>query len=228
MVRTARRGPVALSPSDLTELDTLYSDVETYYSNKIVRHGAIPLGVDWSCEATQRLRFVQLLKLCDFAHTVSVNDVGCGYGALAVFMAERYPSAEIDYWGFDLSRAMIERARRRHRGKPNVRFSVAQSAPRIADFAVASGVMNVKLEQALPLWERFVQVTLLDMHRTSRIGFAVNFLAAPTPGAPEGQLYCPAPERWAGFCREALGCSVTIVRDYGLREYTLLARHLAA
>src|SRR5437660_4398590 len=35
----------------------VYADVEAYYSARVARYGATPLGVDWSCQATQMLRF---------------------------------------------------------------------------------------------------------------------------------------------------------------------------
>jgi SAM-dependent methyltransferase len=205
-------------------LEEMCASVEAYYAAKLARHGAIPLGVDWSCTATQWLRFVQLLKICPFDGPFSLIDLGCGYGALATFLAERYPQARIDYLGIDLSPAMVRRARRRHRGKPAIRFAVGRDCPEQADYAVASGIMNVMLGHPLPLWESFVRAMILDMHRMSRRGFAVNFLRAPSPDAPPGQLYCPDPPKWARFCEDDLGCSVEILDDYGMREATLLVR----
>src|SRR5882757_7851008 len=78
---------------------SVYSDVEAYYSARVARYGATPLGVDWSCQATQSLRFVQLLKICDFSAPFSLNDLGCGYGALCAFLDTRYSEAGIDYLG---------------------------------------------------------------------------------------------------------------------------------
>ena len=222
--RAGQGTSIALSSPDLSAFDGLYDGVGAYYTAKLARHGAIPLGVDWSCQATQRLRFVQLLKIGHFGAPVSINDLGCGYGALAVFLAERYPAVAIDYLGIDLAPTMIQRARRRHRGKPLTRFVVGRRISRHADYAVASGIMNVKLDLTLELWEAFVRATLNDMHRTSRVGFAVNFLSNPNPDAPPGQLYCPPPERWAHYCERVLECSVEILSDYGMREYTLLVR----
>jgi SAM-dependent methyltransferase len=203
--------------------DALCADVAAYYTARLARHGAIPLGVDWSCAATQQLRFVKLLRVCDVGQPFSVNDLGCGYGALAAFLAEIHPALATDYLGIDLSPAMIRRARRRFRGNQNTRFVVGRTPPRIADYSIASGIMNVKLTQPVELWEDYVRAILTDMHRASRRGFAVNFMTRPTPGAPADQLYCPAPARWRGFCADGLDCRVELVGDYGLREFTLLA-----
>src|SRR5437867_12824363 len=97
------------------ELEDLHADIGRYYTKKILRHGPTAAGVDWSCTLTQELRFVQLLKLCDFGTPFSINDVGCGYGALLSFLGRRYRRAKIDYWGVDISLQMIEEARRLHK-----------------------------------------------------------------------------------------------------------------
>ena len=205
-------------------LDEVCTRVEAYYAAKLARHGATARGVDWSCTATQWLRFVQLLKVCSFDAPFSLIDLGCGYGALATFLADRYPRASIDYLGIDLSPAMVGRARRRHRGKPGMRFAVGRNCAEQADYVVASGIMNVMVGYSLPVWEGFVRAMLLDLYRMSRRGFAVNFLSAPSPDAPPEQLYCPAPATWVDYCRDEFGGTVEVLDSYGMREFTLLVR----
>jgi len=220
-MRAARREPGSARPSDL---DAVFASVDTYYTGKLTRHGATPWGVDWDSQATQWLRFVQVLKICDFGAPFSLNDLGCGYGALAAFLDYRYPDARIDYLGIDLSRLMITRARRRHRGNAAKRFVVRRECPRQADYTVASGIMNVMLDHPRPLWESFLRATLADMHRGSLRGFAVNFLTATRSGSAAELLYCTGAEQWARFCETEFGCSVEILNDYGMPEFTLLVR----
>jgi SAM-dependent methyltransferase len=94
-------------------LDQIAGDVTDYYASALAQHGATPRGVDWSCKPTQELRFVQLLRLCSFRVALSLNDVGCGYGALRGFLHTRHRLAKIDYLGVDLSEAMVDSARSR-------------------------------------------------------------------------------------------------------------------
>lgn len=224
MIVSPETGRTSPGPGDRTLRDVL-SDVEAYYSARVAKHGATPLGVDWSCWATQNLRFVQLLKLCDFTEPFALNDIGCGYGALADYLAMRHAATEIDYLGIDLSQAMIRRARRRLSG-PQRRFVVATSCPRVADYSVASGVMNVSLGHPRGLWEQFVATILQDMRRSSRRGFSVNFkgpAGADVDDSADG-LYRTGPQRWIDFCEGELGCSVETIDGYGMREFTLLIR----
>ena len=209
-------------------LSDMYASIEAYYSARVAKYGATPLGVDWSCQATQSLRFVQLLKICDFAAPFTLNDIGCGYGALAAFLAMRSPEAKIDYLGLDLSRAMVSRARRRF-SRPDCRFVVGTASPRIADYSVASGIMNVNCNYSRAIWEGFVATTLREMRRTSRLGFSVNFLsdaarAKTSPDGPVESLYRTSPEPWIRYCERDLGCSVETIDNYGMREFTLLVR----
>jgi 2-polyprenyl-3-methyl-5-hydroxy-6-metoxy-1,4-benzoquinol methylase len=61
------------------------------------------------------LRFKELLRMCDPALPLDINDYGCGYGALATFLAES--GQPFDYCGYDAAPAMIRGGGRprRHR-----------------------------------------------------------------------------------------------------------------
>jgi SAM-dependent methyltransferase len=208
-----------------SEVAAVHSRIERYYSAKIERWGPTPMGVDWSCEPTQQLRFVQLLRLCEFASDFSLDDWGCGYGALLGFIAKRHPEATVDYLGIDLSPAMIDHAKKLSRHRLSAQFAVGERSPRVADYAVASGIFNVRIDEPLALWEDFTRMTLRDMARSTRVGFAVNFLAPLEGMEGKRELYRPAPARWADFCERDLGTKVTLLDRYGMREFTLLARH---
>lgn len=206
------------------EYAEVYASIESYYSEKITAFGPTPRGADWDSNITQEVRFLQLLKICNFSAPFALNDVGCGYGALLSYLTRYHFETYIDYLGFDVSPAMICQADSLQRDLSRAGFMVAKVSPRIADYSVASGIFNVKLDQPLDKWERYIGKTLVDMHTSSRLGFAVNFM---TPSAvnenPEG-LYCTTPNPWIRFCENQLRSSAKVLADYGLREFTLLVR----
>ena len=202
--------------------------VSAYYSGTLQRFGAMPLGVDWPNRLNQELRLVQLLKVCDLSAPRSLNDVGCGYGALRTLLSRRHRRAQIDLLGTDVSPAMVAAARRRWRHRADCVFEVAEGAVRLADYSLASGIFNVKLACPLPEWEALVAGTLDNLKRHSRLGYAVNFIAPPAPAAGQAsppELYRPAAERWLDHIADTqAGAEVTLLRGYGLPEYTLLVR----
>ena len=206
-------------------LAAVHGDIDRYYSAKIIRHGISPRGVDWTCQATQDLRFVQLAKLFGSEAALSLNDLGCGYGALLDFLHRRHPGLALDYLGIDLSREMVRRAKRKWRGVPDAGFIQATRPSRVADYSVASGIFNVQLDQPTDLWEAFIATTLRDLRAASRRGFAVNLMAPPAADQPPRPgLYRTAPDAWVRYCEETLGGGVTVLDAYGMREFTLLVR----
>ena len=203
----------------------MHAGIEAYYTEKVLTYGATPAGVDWRCTADQELRFAQLLAVCDFSRPFSLNDLGCGYAALRGYLANHHAATDVDYLGIDLSGEMIARAKRLWPpSHPGVNYVIGQVSPRVGDYSVASGIFNVKLDQRIDRWERFVARTLLDLHATSRLGFGVNFIARDPSRPPPEELYCTSPEPWIAFCQRELKASVEVRAGYGMREFTLLVR----
>jgi hypothetical protein len=214
-------------PADgpVRELCSIHRSVRAYYSRKVRRFGATPIGADWTCVASQEMRFVQLLKLCDFSASFSLNDLGCGYGALLALLDRRHAVCGIDYLGIDLSPSMVAEARRCWPGRARARFVVGHSPSRCADYSVASGIFNVKLKHSQEAWEGIVRATLAGLASHSRRGFAANFMLEPAqrflanPG-----LYTTAPDPWAAYCARQFNAKVEVIEGYGMPEFTLIAR----
>lgn len=205
-------------------LEAVNEDIARYYRARVIRHGATPEGVDWRCAPTQQLRFVQLLKILESPGPHSLNDLGCGWGALRAFLAQKRQWHRVDYLGVDLVAEMVAKAQALW-PRDKKRFVQGSRLPRVADYSLASGIFNVRLELPLGHWELFVEAALRDLHNNSRYGFAVNFMA-PLPAGMDSppQLYRPDIARWASFCETELSGRVERVSGYGLREETLLVR----
>lgn len=200
----------------------LQAKVCEYYSRTLQRHGPTPLGVDWPNVLSQYLRFVQLLKLCDFEQPFSLNDFGCGYGALLEFLAMRHDGAAVTYRGIDISPAMVFAARARWAGNTRVAFAVGSQCGAVADYSLASGTLNVRLGSPLAEWEVYVEAILMDLDASSRLGFAVNFMLPIREVSSQSGLYRTTAARWTPLC-ERLG-RVELITGYGLQEFTLLVR----
>ena len=217
--------PPARASASLPGLATVRAEVDRYYSDRLGRFGPTPLGVGWTCTPTQELRFVQFEKLLGFNSAFSVNDIGCGYGALLGFLRRRNRKAQIDYVGTDISQVMVDAARRHWKRVDGARFQSTGEALRTADYCVASGIFNVKLAHDRPTWEGYIEETLQDMYAHCSVGVAVNFFMADAGLDDIPEHYRCSPEKWVAYGR-ALGASVEVRDNYGMPEFTLaLRRH---
>jgi SAM-dependent methyltransferase len=201
----------------------ILGDVESYYSKKIAVHGATARGVDWNSPDSQRLRFVQLLKLTDHSQPFTINDYGCGYGALADYLkGEGYA---FQYWGFDISPPMIAKAAELHAGMRELTFVSKNHDLNEADYTVASGIFNVKLRAASTEWESYVLRTLETINRLSKRGFAFNVLTKYSdPELRRPDLYYADPLFFFDYCKTKFSRFVSLIHDYPLYEFTILVR----
>lgn len=202
---------------------TLLDAVQRYYSGKIAEHGPTARGVDWNDQASQELRFEQLLKLCDLEAPVTINDYGCGYGALASYLVER--GDRFRYTGFDISERMLEQARDLLDGVEECRFVAADEQLEGVDYTVASGIFNVRLDAAEDAWERHVFATLERLDQLSTRGFAFNMLTSYSdPERLRADLYYADPRAMFDHCKRTFSRWVALLHDYGLYEFTILVR----
>jgi SAM-dependent methyltransferase len=197
--------------------------VGAYYESKLAAHGATPRGVDWNSPESQRLRFQQLLGICEERSGISINDFGCGYGALVDFMAEQ--GYAFSYTGYDIAEPMLAAARARHAGRERCRFVASTEQLEVADYTLASGIFNVKLAFDDAAWERYLHETLERLDRLSRKGMAFNCLTRHSdPERMRGDLYYADPAALFEHCRGRFSRRVALLHDYPLFEFTVLVR----
>lgn len=194
-----------------------------YYTEKFLRHGADAAGVDWRDTDSQHLRFRELLRVAEGDTSFSINDYGCGYGALASWLRDDRRSAT--YFGFDVSRPMIEHARAEFAGRDDVRFVESSDELPVADYTVASGVFNVKLDAPDDAWREYVLSTIREMRARSRVGLAFNLLTTYSDhDRMRADLYYADPAFFFDFCKRELSRQVALLHDYGLWEFTMIVR----
>jgi SAM-dependent methyltransferase len=203
---------------------SLLQDVAAYYSSRLAEHGQTPQGVDWNGEDGQVLRFEQLTKILPLSGGYSLNDVGCGYGALIDFLKVRYP--HFDYAGNDVSVEMVTAAMERYRGETNVQFHHNSTPATLSDYGIASGIFNVRSGREDDEWLEYIHTTLDMLHATSRRGFSFNCLTSysdPERMRPD-RLYYADPCALFDRCKRLYSRQVALLHDYGLYEFTILVR----
>lgn len=197
--------------------------VAGYYSRKLAEHGQTPQGVDWNGTASQLLRFEQLCRIIAPDEGYSLNDLGCGYGALCEYLDEQFAGGA--YNGFDVSEDMISAAQQRFSAHGKARFVCASEPDEVADFGVASGIFNVRMGHSEAEWSGYIESVLDILDRTSRKGFAFNCLTSYSDVEKmRGDLYYADPCRLFDICKRRYSRNVALLHDYGLYEFTILVR----
>jgi hypothetical protein len=127
--------------------------VGDYFSAKLADHGETARGVDWNGPERQAVLFEQATKVIQQPGGFSVNDLGCGYGALLDYLRARY--ADVRYTGYDVCADMVAAGRARYAGVPNARLHRRQRAARAlpttgspADLQRAPGLRRRPLARA--------------------------------------------------------------------------------
>lgn len=194
-----------------------------YYASKLALHGQTPLGVDWNGAQGQLLRFEQLIKLIADKRPFTINDLGCGYGALFDFLADRFE--DFRYSGTDISPEMIEAAKARCAGRQNAAFQVSPEPAAPADYSVASGIFNVRLDRSDDSWLDHIKSVLDSLHEASGSGFGFNCLTSYSDSEKmRDYLYYANPLLLFDFCKRRYSRNVALLHDYGLYEFTILVR----
>ena len=199
-------------------------EISAYYTSKLAAHGSTPQGVDWNGADSHEQRHKQFLRLLDGSPNASIIDLGCGFGDFLRFL--RDAGHKGCFIGYDIAPNMIEKARELHGESDNRQWRIGAEPAEVADFAIASGIFNVKGGVTNEIWTRHVHRTIDILARAGQRGFAFNVLSmsSDTDRRRPG-LYYADPTDMLAHCLSQYGRSVALLQDYGLYEFTIVVRH---
>jgi hypothetical protein len=196
--------------------------VKSYFDKRIQEHGASARGSDWNSEASQNVRFDQLLKVVE-SPSFSLLDYGCGYGALADYLVTK--GLDVDYYGYDILESAIKTACQVHADKPHRSFFNDKSELPVCDYTIASGIFNFRGEQSFEDWTEYVIGVFHEFDHLSRRGFASNFLTKYSDADKmRADLYYADPLFLFDYCKHNFSKNVALLHDYRLYDFTLIIR----
>lgn len=214
----------------MTNKDEMGHSIQDYFTEKITTYGANFSGVGWNSSARQELCFRQLIRICEnpatgtIADNFSINDYGCGYGALIKYLVtHNYKFSS--YTGFDITKAMTDQAQELFKENKNYRFINDENALMVADYTIASGLLSLKLDNDKDQWEKYVLKLLDKFWKFTKKGLAFNSLTKYSDfELMRPELYYPDPCFLFDYCKTKLSKNVTLLHDYGVYEFTILVR----
>ena len=204
----------------------ILSEVAAYYAAKLAAHGTTPQGVDWNGTDSHEMRHRQFLRLLDGNPDASIIDLGCGFGDFLRFL--RAEGHRGRFVGYDIAPGMIAKARQLHGESEDHQWRVGPEPAEIADFAIASGIFNVKGGVPSEVWARYVHQAIDTLAHAGWRGFAFNMLSMSSdPDRRRPDLYYADPIDMLAHCLLHYGRSVALMQDYGLYEFTVVVRKSA-
>jgi len=210
-------------PEDIGQLLNLVSNT---YSYRVNQCGPVANGVFWKDQDGQMLRYELLLQAIDDADLsgpISVNDLGCGYGALFDLLADQPMMQGGRYYGYDISPKMIEEAKVRH-ADSRASFIESPIATEVADYSFVSGTYNMNLGSRRDIWGDYVKTSLARLWDKTAKAMAFNMLDAASPVRLINLYYADRNE----FVEFAMSLSpeVEIIDDYPLTEFTIYVKRI--
>jgi len=202
--------------------DQLLGKVEEYYTDKVLTYGTNHKGVDWNSRESQETRYEQLLKVCNEKEKFTIIDYGCGYGYLFEYMKSK--SYNFEYYGFDISEEMVNKAKQIYKAN-NCTFFNNTNTDIKTDYCVASGIFNVKFDTNYEKWAEYILNVLNEINNKTTRGFSFNCLTKYSDKEyMKDNLYYGDPFYFFDYCKKHFSRNVALLHDYNLYEFTIIVR----
>lgn len=196
--------------------------IRRYFENNINRYGVNPISVGWENKTTQDLRFEILLSLIEEKEEpISINDLGCGYGALYDYLIQEKINIK-NYYGYDICKDMILKAQEIV-SRDKAMFYCSSKALYTADYTFISGTFNLKFDENKDTWSDYIKKILLSAATKTKHGLGFNLLSNYTEIQDENFYYGKATE-FFDFCIRNISERVILRHDYSMNEWTLLVK----
>lgn len=201
---------------------SLLEPVDRIFSLAVKAYGSDPKAVAWRDGERQQRRFqifTGLFALAARQAGFSVNDLGCGYGAMFDAFKNLPEFRHARYYGYDISAEMIEQARA---SITDARATFIQShvATEEADFSLVSGTYNLNMHAAEEPWMAYVEENIIHLWGKTRIALGFNMLSRHSPLRQE-TLYYFDPDYVLDFCQRNLDGTVRLVDRLAPNEFVI-------
>ena len=151
------------------------------YCDRLANKGSTAHGVFWRSQSSQTARFNALLSLVHQIksnRSISIADIGCGYGAMLDFITTSANFKNFDYQGVDINSAMIAACHRKFPHQTSI-FTIGNKPSCMVDFCIFSGTFNLTHSNSPALWTDYIFACLDRCMARARYGLIFNLLCAP-------------------------------------------------
>jgi len=204
-----------------SNIPDLLEVIRKIYDQRIKECGPVANGVYWKNDVEQALRLEILLSTvlpCDLNGPITINDLGCGYGALYELVRFEPMMRGGKYFGYDISLDMIKMAHHKINDE-RVKLIAGPVASHVADYSFVSGTYNMFLGADRRMWEHYIRTSLTMLWKKTSKVLAFNLLDNSTP-KQLSDLYYANKHEFIDFAL-TLSPEVNVIDDYQLAEFTI-------
>ena len=200
----------------------LLDPVSSIYSRAVKKYGSKPKAVAWRDKKRQLRRFQifsGLFSLVPSEAGFSINDLGCGYGAMFSAYRNMPEFTNSRYFGYDISADMLIEAQKQLHD-PRATWIKSHIATEEADFSFVSGTYNLNMDADEKLWTSYIENNLLQLWSKTRVALGFNMLSIDSPKR-QNTLYYADPEHFFAFCSKNMGGRVRLVDRLAPAEFVI-------
>lgn len=203
-----------------------YEILATHYERCLEQYGPTPQGVDWPNATDLNTRFTVMTDLFIknlTNHSITLLDLGCGYGAFLNFLKKSNFHHKIQYKGIDLSAKMIHAATLQHDHTYFETKDVLLDVLPINsfDYIIMNGLFTIKSELSQNDMLAFFTAIIETTFKAARFGIAFNVMNSHVDWFRDDLFHLPIDQMFSILKKYTK--HLIIRADYGLYEYTVYA-----
>jgi len=207
-----------------TVIESITDELHNHYKNRFEEFGPTSKGVDWGKEEDVALRYAQMLKVIlpdsnRNSETVSLLDIGCGYGGLYLYAKEK--GLALNYTGIDVAENMISYAKGRFPDAEFICQNIFEFNPNDEfDYVVCNGILTQKLSASILDMDKFSNELISKMFKLCKKGIAFNVMTTKV-NFMVNNLYYKNPVELFAYCLNEYTTKIKVDHAYPLYEYTI-------
>ena len=167
------------------------AELEKKYAKQFKKYGATPEGSYWLDSKRQNLRFkilFQEIAKLQGDWELSLGDIGCGYGALAQYISNEYPSKTLRYYGYDISKDLINFCQKNY-SLSEAKFDIGTKPNLEVDVCLISGTFNLTATKNLTEWEDYIFKILTDCWLKTKKALMFNLQTSNPAHISRGNIF---------------------------------------
>ena len=187
-------------------LRRINSEIAEIYNERFLKLGPTPEASMWFSKTRQIARFDVIfnqLKLFHQRNSISISDVGCGYGAFLQYLSEKKIDEELSYYGYDVCPEVIKFCKNKYFERAS--FYTKSVPIHKTDFVIMSGTFNFFPIQDYNAWKVYLFNSLKLLWSKAKCAMIFNLqISNQAAITAEGIVYA-AQEQVEQFCKTNFG-----------------------